>query len=190
MSLCVQREASSCSGEEFGCSCDSRVVSTWRREEGIVSGHLPPASLISFVTDTTGGYPGGVPVRIRAAMDQGTGSQLSPLRREPLRAVGLHPLPKWSHCTEAGSKKYINIIGQRNGGVAARLVNSRSGRTSRPGDPRPNPQGAGTDWPYFLLSNQSVPSNQHSVVYVPLGTLRIVRMALLTEPVPRSVRQV
>ena len=45
-------------------------------------------------------------------------------------------------------------------GVAARLVNSRSGRTSRPGD--------GTDRPYFLLSNQSVPSNQHSVVYVPL----------------------
>ena len=38
-----------------------------------------------------------------------------------LRAVRLHPLPKWSHCTEAGSKRYINIIGQRNGGVAARL---------------------------------------------------------------------
>ena len=45
-------------------------------------------------------------------------------------------------------------------GVAARLVNSRSGRTSQPGDPSPNPQGAGTDQPYFLLSNQRV----HSLV--------------------------
>ena len=34
-------------------------------------GHLPPASLASFSTDATGGYPGGVPARIRAAMDQG-----------------------------------------------------------------------------------------------------------------------
>ena len=59
-------------------------------------------------------------------------------------------------------------------GVAARLVNSRSGRTSRLGDPRPNPPGAGTDRPYFLLSNQSVPSNQHSVVNVPASHLRMV----------------
>ena len=41
-------------------------------------------------------------------------------------------------------------------GVAAHLVTSRSGRTSRPGDPR----GAGTDWPYLLLSNQSATTNQ------------------------------
>ena len=59
--------------------------------------------------------------------------------------------------------------------MAARLVNSRSGRTSRPGDPRPNPQGAGTDRPYFLLSNQCVPSNQDSVVYVPARHLRMWR---------------
>ena len=36
--------------------------------------------------------------------------------------------------------------------MASRLVNSRSGRTSRPGDPRPNPQHAGADLPYLLLS--------------------------------------
>ena len=39
------------------------------------------------------------------------------------------------------------------------LVNSRSGRTSRPGDPRPNPQGAGADRPYLLLSNQEEDTN-------------------------------
>ena len=36
--------------------------------------------------------------------------------------------------------------------VDARLVTSSSGRTSRPGDPRPNPQGSGTDRPCCLLS--------------------------------------
>ena len=35
--------------------------------------------------------------------------------------------------------------------VAARLVTSRLGRTSRPGDPCPNPQGAGADRPYLSL---------------------------------------
>ena len=77
-------------------------------------GHLPPASFFSFSMDAAGGYPGGVPVRIRAGMEQSPGSQLTPIRREPLRALGLHPLPKCSHCTETGSKRYINIIGQRN----------------------------------------------------------------------------
>ena len=32
-----------------------------------------------------------------------------------VRAVGLHPLPEWSHCTEAGSKRYINFIGRGTG---------------------------------------------------------------------------
>ena len=45
----------------------------------------------------------------------GLWSRASHARRKLVRAVGLHPLPKWSHCTEAGSKRYINIIGQRNG---------------------------------------------------------------------------
>ena len=71
-----------------------------------------------------------------------------------LRAVGLHPLPKWSHCTEAGSKGYINIIGPRNGVWPPACVISSSGRTTRPGDPRPNPQGAGADRPYLLLSKR------------------------------------
>ena len=42
-----------------------------------MSGYLPPACSFSFFTNATGGYPGGVLVRIRAAMDQGPGS--SPL---------------------------------------------------------------------------------------------------------------
>ena len=41
--------------------------------------------------------------------------------------------------------------------MAARLVTSRSGRTSRLGDPRPNPQGAGTDRPYLLLPRGRLP---------------------------------
>ena len=44
-------------------------------------------------------------------------------------------------------------------GVAARLVTSSSGRTSRPGDPRPNPQGAGTDGPCCLLSTACLSTN-------------------------------
>ena len=78
-----------------------------------------------------------------------------------LRAVGLHPLPKWSHCTEAGSKRYINIIGQRNGVWPPACVISSSGRTSRPGDPRPNPQGAGADRPYLSLSIREKCHQQH-----------------------------
>ena len=89
----------------------------------------------------------------------------------PLRVVGLH---KWSHCTEAGSKGYINNYWPEVRGLTARLVTSRSGRTSRPGDPRPNPQGARTDRPYLLLSNQGATTNQHSVGYVPAWHLRIV----------------
>ena len=77
---------------------------------------------------------------------------------ELLRAVGLHPL-KWSHCTEADSKTYINITGQRNGVWPPACVTSRSGRTSWPGDPRPNPQGAGADRPYLLLSKRERATN-------------------------------
>ena len=44
-------------------------------------------------------------------------------------------------------------------GVAARLVTSSSGRTSRPGDPRPNPEGAGTDRPCCLLSTACLSTN-------------------------------
>ena len=44
---------------------------------------------------------------------------------------GSAPLPKWSHCTEAGSKRYINIIGQRNGVWPPACVISSSGRTSQ-----------------------------------------------------------
>ena len=73
------------------------------------------------------------------------------VRRELLQAVGLHPLPKWTHCTEAGSKKYINIS-QRNVVWPRACVTSRWRRTSRPGDPCPNLQGAGTDRPCLLLS--------------------------------------
>ena len=76
------------------------------------------------------------------------------VRRELLLAVGLHPLPKWSHCTEAGSRRYINIIGKWNGVWPPACVTLRSGRTSQPGDPRPNPQGAGADRPYLLLSTR------------------------------------
>ena len=65
----------------------------------------------------------------------GLWSRASHARRELVRAVGLHPLPKWSHCTEAGSKRYTNIIGQRNGVWPPACVISSSGRTSRPGDP-------------------------------------------------------
>ena len=43
--------------------------------------------------------------------------------------------------------------------VAARLVTSRSGRASRPGDPRPNPQGARADLPYLLLSTCACANN-------------------------------
>ena len=72
---------------------------------------------------------------------------------------GLHRLPKWSHCTEAGSKRYISVIGQRNGVWPPACVISSSGRTSRPGDPRPNPQGAGADRPYLLLSKREEDTN-------------------------------
>ena len=93
----------------------------------------------------------------------GLWSWASHVRRELLRAVGLHPLSKWSHCTEAGSKRYINIIGQRNGVWPPACVISSSGRTSRPGDPRPNPQGAGTDRPCCLLSTACQPTAPYGV---------------------------
>ena len=89
----------------------------------------------------------------------GLWSRASHARREPVRAVGLHPLPKWSLCTEAGSKRYINIIGQRNGVWPPACVTSSSGRTSRPGEPRSNPQGAGTDRPCCLLSTACLKTN-------------------------------
>ena len=38
-------------------------------------------------------------------------------------------------------------------------VTSSSGRTSRPGDPRSNPQGAGTDRPCCLLSTACLKTN-------------------------------
>ena len=81
-----------------------------------------------------------------------SGLRTSHARRELVRAAGLHPLPKWSHCTAADSERYINFVGQRNGVCPPACVTSRSGRTSRPGDPCPNPQGAGADRPRCLLS--------------------------------------
>ena len=87
----------------------------------------------------------------------GLWSRASHARRELVRAVGLHPLPKWSHCTEAVSK----IIGQMNGVWPPACVISSSGRTSWPGDPRPNPQGAGADRPYLSLSIKEKCHQQH-----------------------------
>ena len=80
----------------------------------------------------------------------GLWSRASHVRRQLL-------VPKWSHCAEAGSERYINIIGQRNAVWPPACVISSSGRTSRPGDPRPNPQGARTDLPCLLLSKRKVP---------------------------------
>ena len=63
----------------------------------------------------------------------GLWSRTSHARRELLRAVGLHLLPKGSHCTAADSERYININGQRDGVWPPACVTSLSGRTSRPG---------------------------------------------------------
>ena len=98
-----------------------------------------PASLKSFFTDATGGYPGGVwysslPLRDRAASDQGPG------HLAVLMGSSLHGGPQ---CSEPSN--------------TARTATSVALVTQR---------------------------TCHA------GTLRIVRMALLTEPVPRSVRQV
>ena len=43
--------------------------------------------------------------------------------------------------------------------MGACLVTSRSGRTSWPGDHRPNPQGARADRPYLLLSKREEDTN-------------------------------
>ena len=66
-----------------------------------------------------------------------------------------------THCPNGatGSRRYINIIGQRNAVWPPACVTSRSGRTSRPGDPCPNPQGAGADRPYLLLSKREKDTN-------------------------------
>ena len=49
--------------------------------------------------------------------------------------------------------------GQRNGVWPPAWTASRSGRTSRPGDPRSNPQGAGTDRPRCLLPTACLKTN-------------------------------
>ena len=61
-------------------------------------------------------------------------------------AVGLHPEPLY----RSGQQGVHQHCWPEERGAAVRLVTSRSGCTSRPGDPRPNPQGA--DRPYLLLS--------------------------------------
>ena len=73
--------------------------------------------------------------------------------------VCTHSLPKGSHCAEAGSDRYINIIVQRNGVWPPACVTSSSGRTSQQGDPRSNPQGAGADRPCCLLSTACLKTN-------------------------------
>ena len=97
----------------------------------------------------------------------GLWSRTSHVRRELLRRAGLHPLHKWSHCTDAGSKSCVNLIGQRNGVWPSACVTSRSGRASRSGDPCPNPQGAGTDGPYLLLSLCVPPTTPYGGDVVP-----------------------
>ena len=97
-------------------------------------GDLPPACSLAFTTGATGGYPGGVLLRIRAASDQGPGSSLYLRGRR---------------CTAAPN-------GAEPPNTARTAASAALG----------------------------TPPTCHS------GTLRIVRMALLTEPVPRSVRQV
>ena len=99
-------------------------------------------------------------------------SRASHARRELVRAVGLRPLLKWSHCTEAGSKRYINNIRPRNGMWPPACVTSLSGRASWPGDPGTNPQGAGADRPYLLLSTKGrrTPTAPHGVRPARTGT--------------------
>ena len=70
----------------------------------------------------------------------GLWSRASHARRELVRAVGLHPLCP-NGATFAEVDRCINIIGQRNGVRPPACVTSSLGRTSRPGDPRSNPQG-------------------------------------------------
>ena len=67
---------------------NSRFVSTWRREEG-------NEKCCRFISTLRAG---GVPARIRAAMDQSPGSQLTPLRRD-LYGQLVCLLLKWSHRT-------------------------------------------------------------------------------------------
>ena len=89
----------------------------------------------------------------------GLWSRASHARRKLVRAVGLHPLPKLEPLYRSGQQEVHQHYWPEERGVAARLVNSRSGRTSRPGDPRPNPQGAGADRPYLLLPKREEDTN-------------------------------
>ena len=79
-------------------------------------------------------------------------------------AENLHGQWVCTHCPNGATvqkraARGTSTLLARGRGVAARLVISRSGRTSRPGDPRPNPQGAGADWPYLLLSTCACANN-------------------------------
>ena len=82
---------------------------------------------------------------------------------EPLRAVGLHPRPKWRHWYRSGQQEVHQHYWPEEPGVAARLVNSRTGRTSLHGVilarilKAPEPTTARTS------CCPTIPSNQHSV---------------------------
>ena len=146
-------------------------------------GH-PPSSILG---DPTGGYSGGVPVRIRAAMDQGSGSQLSSVRREPLRRWVCTHCPNGATVQKRAARGTSTLLA-RGAGCGPACVTSRLGRTSGPGDPRPNPQGAGTDRPHLLLSNQGATTNQHCVGYVPAWHLADCNVALLTDQAREGLR--
>ena len=74
--------------------------------------------------------------------------------------------------------------------MSAHLVTSRSGRTSRPRDPRPNPKAPKPTGRNLLLSDQGATTNQHFVVYVPDWHFSDGDVALLTEQAHGGERQV
>ena len=125
------------------------------------------------------------PSRDRAASDQGPGHRTvltgSSLGGPPMeanhqqRAVnftgsGSAPTAQMAPLYRSGQQEVHQHYWPEERGVAARLVTSRSGRTSRPGDPR-------------------VATNQHSVVYVPAWHSTNGDVSLLTEQSRGGVRQ-
>ena len=80
-------------------------------------------------------------------------------------AVGLHPLRKWSHCTEGGQQEVHQHYWPEEWSVAARLCDLAFG------DVLPGrvilariPRGAGADRPFLLLSHMCVGYQQHPAV--------------------------
>ena len=76
-----------------------------------------------------------------------------------VRAAGSAPTAQMAQSQHVCGQYSSTQSGQRNGVWPPACVTSRLGRTSRPGDPRPNPQGAGTDQPCCLLSTACLSTN-------------------------------